>query len=96
MEILRSGLSDQVQILGPTPKPITHIICSIIIDVWNIVSKKAWHRLNQILEFLQERGSQDLRVSDNEPQSLCKEEKKWQINFYGNAWFFSDGFKEDC
>ena len=42
MEILRSGLSDQVQILGPTPKPIarTHN-CIIIKSLSNIVLKKA-------------------------------------------------------
>lgn len=73
MEILRSGLSDQVQILGPTPKPIarTHNLYHYQIIVKYRFEEGMTQVLNQILEFTQERGNQDLRVSiDNEPQSF--------------------------
>ena len=73
MEILRSGLSDQVQILGPTPKPIarTHNLYHYQIIVKYRFEEGMTQVLNQILEFTQERGNQDLRVSiDNEPQNF--------------------------
>ena len=73
MEILRSGLSDQVQILGPTPKPIarTHNLYHYQIIVKYRFEEGMTQVLNQILEFTQEKGNQDLRVSiDNEPQSF--------------------------
>ncbi|QWL82376.1 Helicase PriA essential for oriC [Streptococcus sp. ZB199] len=73
MEILRSGLSDQVQILGPTPKPIarTHNLYHYQIIVKYRFEEGMTQVLNQILEFTQERGNQDLRLSiDNEPQSF--------------------------
>lgn len=73
MEILRSGLSDQVQILGPTPKPIarTHNLYHYQIIVKYRFEEGLTQVLNQILEFTQEKGNQDLRVSiDNEPQSF--------------------------
>ena len=73
MEILHSGLSDQVQILGPTPKPIarTHNLYHYQIIVKYRFEEGMTQVLNQILEFTQEKGNQDLRVSiDNEPQSF--------------------------
>ena len=73
MEILHSGLSDQVQILGPTPKPIarTHNLYHYQIIVKYRFEEGMTQILNQILEFTQEKGNQDLRVSiDNEPQSF--------------------------
>ena len=73
MEILHSGLSDQVQILGPTPKPIarTHNLYHYQIIVKYRFEEGITQVLNQILEFTQEKGNQDLRVSiDNEPQSF--------------------------
>ena len=73
MEILRSGLSDQVQILGPTPKPIarTHNLYHYQIIVKYRFEEGMTQVLNQILEFTQEKGNKDLRLSiDNEPQSF--------------------------
>ena len=73
MDLLKSGLSDQVQILGPTPKPIarTHNLFHYQILLKYRFEDQLPQVLNQILDYTQERENQDLRVSiDNEPQSF--------------------------
>ena len=73
MEILRSGLSDQSQLLGPTPKPIarTHNLYHYQIIVKYRFEEGITQVLNQVLDFTQEKENKDLRVSiDNEPQSF--------------------------
>ena len=73
MDLLKAGLSEQVQILGPTPKPIarTHNLYHYQILLKYRFEDQLPQVLNQILDFTQERENQDLRVSiDNEPQSF--------------------------
>lgn len=73
MDLLKAGLSDQVQILGPTPKPIarTHNLFHYQILLKYRFEDHLPQVLNQILDYTQERENQDLRVSiDNEPQSF--------------------------
>ena len=73
MDLLKTGLSDQVQILGPTPKPIarTHNLFHYQILLKYRFEDQLPQVLNQILDYTQERENQDLRVSiDNEPQSF--------------------------
>ena len=73
MEILRSGLSDQSQLLGPTPKPIarTHNLYHYQIILKYRFEEGITQVLNQVLDFTQEKENKDLRVSiDNEPQSF--------------------------
>ena len=73
MDLLKAGLSDQVQILGPTPKPIarTHNLFHYQILLKYRFEDQLPQVLNQILDYTQERENQDLRVSiDNEPQSF--------------------------
>ncbi len=72
-DLLSTGPSDQVQILGPTPKPIarTHNLFHYQILLKYRFEDQLPQVLNQILDYTQERENQDLRVSiDNEPQSF--------------------------
>ena len=73
LDILRQGLSDQVKILGPTPKPIarTHNLFHYQILVKYRFEENLQETLNKILEWTQERDNKDLRFSiDNEPQNF--------------------------
>ncbi|MGT2846586.1 primosomal protein N' [Streptococcus massiliensis] len=73
MEILRKNLSQQVQILGPTPKTIarTHNLYHYQILLKYKKEAGLEKALNQILEWTQERENKDLRVIiDNEPQNV--------------------------
>ena len=78
MEILHSGLSDQVQILGPTPKPIarTHNLYHYQIIVKYRFEEGMTQVLNQILEFTQEKATKIyVLVLIMNLKVLCKEEK---------------------
>ena len=73
MGILRKHLSDQVQILGPTPKPIarTHNLYHYQILVKYKREEGLPAALNEILNLTQERANKDLRlIIDNEPQNV--------------------------
>jgi primosomal protein N' len=73
MDILRSGLSDKVQILGPTPKPIarTHNLYHYQILLKYRFEDDLQATLNQVLELTQQAENKDLRLSiDNEPQNF--------------------------
>ena len=73
MDILRNGLSDKVQILGPTPKPIarTHNLYHYQILLKYRFEDDLQVTLNQVLELTQQAENKDLRLSiDNEPQNF--------------------------
>ena len=73
MEILRSGLSDDCIILGPTPKPIarTHNLYHYQILIKYRLEDELTSTLNQVLSLTQERENSELRLSiDNEPQQF--------------------------
>lgn len=73
MDILRSGLSEKVQILGPTPKPIarTHNLYHYQILLKYRFEDKLQATLNQVLDWAQNRDNKDFRLTiDNEPQNF--------------------------
>ena len=73
MDILRSGLSDKVQILGPTPKPIarTHNLYHYQILLKYRFEDDLQATLDRVLELTQQTENKDLRLSiDNEPQNF--------------------------
>ncbi|MGT2667707.1 primosomal protein N' [Streptococcus rifensis] len=73
MSLLRAQLSDQVVILGPTPKPIarTHNLFHYQIIVKYRFEEQLSHVMNRILDFSQERDNKDLKLSiDHEPQHV--------------------------
>ena len=73
MDILRSGLSDKVQILGPTPKPIarTHNLYHYQILLKYRFEDNLQATLDRVLELTQQAENKNLRLSiDNEPQNF--------------------------
>ena len=73
LNMIRSGLSDKVQILGPTPKPIarTHNLYHYQLMIKYRFEEHLQDVLNQILDWTQEKINKDLRLSiDHEPQSF--------------------------
>ncbi|BAN62280.1 primosomal protein N' - superfamily II helicase [Streptococcus anginosus subsp. whileyi MAS624] len=73
LNMIRSGLSDKVQILGPTPKPIarTHNLYHYQLIIKYRFEEHLQEVLNQILDWTQEKVNKDLRLSiDHEPQSF--------------------------
>ena len=73
MNILRSGLSDTSNILGPTPKPIarTHNLYHYQILIKYRLEDELGPTLNQVLALTQERENSELRLSiDHEPQQF--------------------------
>ena len=73
MNILRSGLSETSNILGPTPKPIarTHNLYHYQILIKYRLEDELGPTLNQVLAFTQERENSELRLSiDHEPQQF--------------------------
>jgi len=71
MNILRSGLSETSNILGPTPKPIarTHNLYHYQILIKYRLEDELGPTLNQVLALTQERENSELRLSiDHEPQ----------------------------
>lgn len=73
MKLLREQLSDQIQLLGPTPKPIarTHNLYHYQIIVKYRKEPHLGQVLNRVLDWTQERKNQDLRVViDHEPQNM--------------------------
>ena len=73
LNMIRSGLSDKVQILGPTPKPIarTHNLYHYQLMIKYRFEEHLQEVLNQILDWTQEKDNKDLRLSiDHEPQSF--------------------------
>lgn len=73
MNILRSGLSETSNILGPTPKPIarTHNLYHYQILIKYRLEDKLGPTLNQVLALTQERENSELRLSiDHEPQQF--------------------------
>ena len=73
LNMIRSGLSDKVQILGPTPKPIarTHNLYHYQLIIKYRFEEHLQDVLNQILDCTQEKVNKDLRLSiDHEPQSF--------------------------
>ena len=73
LNMICSGLSDKAQILGPTPKPIarTHNLYHYQLIIKYRFEEHLQEVLNQILDWTQEKGNKDLRLSiDHEPQSF--------------------------
>lgn len=73
MNILRSGLSETSNILGPTPKPIarTHNLYHYQILIKYRLEDELSPTLNQVLALTQERENSELRLSiDHEPQQF--------------------------
>lgn len=73
MSMLREHLSDQIQLLGPTPKPIarTHNLYHYQMIVKYRKEPQLGQVLNRVLDWTQERENQDLRVViDHEPQTM--------------------------
>ncbi|GGE28782.1 primosomal protein N' [Streptococcus himalayensis] len=73
MAILQSGLSEQIQILGPTPKPIarTHNLYHYQIILKYRFEDELAATLNRVLDFSQEKANKDLRLMiDQEPQQF--------------------------
>ncbi|MET3557432.1 primosomal protein N' (replication factor Y) [Streptococcus rupicaprae] len=73
MGLLREQLSDQVQLLGPTPKPIarTHNLYHYQILIKYRFEEHLTQVLNQILDLTQEASNKDLKLSiDHEPQNV--------------------------
>ena len=73
MNILRSGLSENSNILGPTPKPIarTHNLYRYQILIKYRLEDELGPTLNQVLALTQERENSELRLSiDHEPQQF--------------------------
>lgn len=73
LNLLKEQLSDQVKILGPTPKPIarTHNLYHYQIIIKYRFEDKLEDVLNQILDLTQDKGNKDLRlIIDHEPQSF--------------------------
>lgn len=73
MEILKKGLTDKVQLLGPTPKPIarTHNLYHYQILIKYRKEEHLNEVLNHILELTQDPRNKDLRLLiDNEPQQF--------------------------
>ncbi|MGQ7407863.1 primosomal protein N' [Streptococcus suis] len=73
VQLLRENLTEQIQILGPTPKPIarTHNLYHYQIILKYRREEQLEQVLNRILDWTQERENQDLRlVIDNEPQNM--------------------------
>ena len=73
MNILRSGLSETSNILGPTPKPIarTHNLYHYQILIKYRLEDELGQTLNQVLALTQERENSELRLSiDHEPQQF--------------------------
>ncbi|WP_165213387.1 primosomal protein N' [Streptococcus tangpeifui] len=71
--LLKEQLSDQVKILGPTPKPIarTHNLYHYQIMIKYRFEDKLEAVLNQILDLTQDKSNKDLRlIIDHEPQSF--------------------------
>ena len=73
MNILRSGLSETSNILGPTPKPIarTHNLYHYQILIKYRLEDELGPTLNRVLALTQERENSELRLSiDHEPQQF--------------------------
>lgn len=73
VQLLWENLTEQIQILGPTPKPIarTHNLYHYQIILKYRREEQLEQVLNRILDWTQERDNQDLRlVIDNEPQNM--------------------------
>lgn len=73
LNILRSGLSETSNILGPTPKPIarTHNLYHYQILIKYRLEDELEPTLNQVLALTQERENSELRLSiDHEPQQF--------------------------
>ena len=73
MNILRSGLSETSNILGPTPKPIarTHNLYHYQILIKYRLEDELGPTLNKVLAMTQERENSELRLSiDHEPQQF--------------------------
>lgn len=73
MNILRSGLSDNSNILGPTPKPIarTHNLYHYQILIKYRLEDELGPTLNRVLALTQERENSELRLNiDHEPQQF--------------------------
>ena len=73
MNILRSGLSETSNILGPTPKPIarTHNLYHYQILIKYRLEDELGPTLNKVLALTQERENSELRLSiDHEPQQF--------------------------
>lgn len=73
VQLLRENLTEQIQILGPTPKPIarTHNLYHYQIILKYRREEQLEQVLNRSLDWTQERDNQDLRlVIDNEPQNM--------------------------
>lgn len=73
LHLLKEQLSDQVKILGPTPKPIarTHNLYHYQIMIKYRFEDKLETVLNKILDLTQDKSNKDLRlIIDHEPQSF--------------------------
>ncbi|MER0122907.1 primosomal protein N' [Streptococcus sp. ZJ100] len=73
LQLLRENLSDQIQLLGPTPKPIarTHNLYHYQMIVKYRKEPQLPHVLNRVLDWSQEKENKELRVIiDHEPQNM--------------------------
>lgn len=73
MGLLKEGLSENIRILGPTPKPIarTHNLYHYQIILKYRFEDRLEDTLNRLLDWSQEAGNRDLKVIiDHEPQQF--------------------------
>ncbi|MGT2762841.1 primosomal protein N' [Streptococcus intermedius] len=73
LNLIRSGLSNKVQVLGPTPKPIarTHNLYHYQLIIKYRFEEHLQDVLNQVLDWTQEKDNQNLRlIIDKEPQNF--------------------------
>ncbi|MTB65029.1 primosomal protein N' [Streptococcus sp. zg-86] len=73
LKLLKENLTDQIQLLGPTPKPIarTHNLYHYQMIVKYRQEPQLSQVLNRVLDWSQEKENQELRVMiDHEPQNM--------------------------
>ena len=73
LNLIRSGLSNKVLVLGPTPKPIarTHNLYHYQLIIKYRFEEHLQDVLNQVLDWTQEKDNQNLRlIIDKEPQNF--------------------------
>ena len=73
LNLIRSGLSNKVLVLGPTPKPIarTHNLYHYQLIIKYRFEEHLQDVLNQVLDWTQEKDNENLRlIIDKEPQNF--------------------------
>ena len=91
MSVLRSGLSETSNILGPTPKPIarTHNLYHYQILIKYRLEDELGPTLNQVLALTQERENSELRLSiDHDATAIFIRRRRYdKTNLYGDPDF---------